>query len=87
MNAKVVRSLVFTVSDSSNVANHFVAIVNIGGKRIIIDPTQIQFLGGKPQIAEEKDWKLRLKSVKIAFDGANYEPAQTIKGQRLCKRC
>ncbi|MEX0268685.1 DUF4157 domain-containing protein [Leptolyngbyaceae cyanobacterium UHCC 1019] len=71
--------LAFATSDATKVANHFVVVVNISGQDIVVDPTQIQFLGGNPQVAAEATWRQRLQAVKIAFAGSDYEPAQVIK--------
>ena len=78
-DVKVIGILAFAASDVTKVANHFVVVVKIGGEDIVVDPTQIQFLGGNPQIATETTWRQRLRTVKIAFSGSDYEPAQAIK--------
>jgi len=78
-DVRVIGLLAFAASDPSKVANHLVVVVKIAGQDIVIDPTQIQFLGGNPQIAPKAAWRQRLQAVKIAFSGTDYEPAQVIK--------
>jgi hypothetical protein len=85
-DVRVIGLLAFATSDPSKVANHFVVVVNISGQDIVVDPTQIQFLGGNPQVAAEATWRQRLQAVKIAFAGSDYEPAQVIK-VKDCASC
>jgi hypothetical protein len=85
-DVRVIGLLAFAASDPSKVANHFVVVVNISGQDIVIDPTQIQFLGGNPQVAAEATWRQRLQAVKIAFAGSDYESAQVIK-VKDCASC
>lgn len=54
-------------------ANHVVTVVRLeSGIKLVIDPTMGQFLGGKPMIELESDWKNTLASAAVAFKGEGY---------------
>jgi hypothetical protein len=53
-------------------ANHIVTVVDLGSGRLVIDPTQGQFLGGRPMTAAVDQWKEVISNARVAFRGGRY---------------
>jgi len=56
-------------------ANHFVVVAEIGTRRVVIDATMGQFLGGHPIVEPEAAWKRRFGRSKVAFAREYLKPA------------
>jgi hypothetical protein len=56
-------------------ANHFVVVAEIGTRRVVIDATMGQFLGGHPIVEPEAAWRRRFGNSKVAFAYEYLKPA------------
>jgi hypothetical protein len=79
-SVKVRGILAFPPKPATGHANHFVVVVRLSPTlRAVVDATMGQFLGGKPSIESNNDWRARFRKAKVAFHGYTYLPPVAVR--------
>jgi hypothetical protein len=77
---KVRGILAFPPKPQTGHANHFVVVVRLTPTlRAVVDATMGQFLGGKPIVESNNDWRARFRKAKVAFHGYAYLPPAAVR--------
>ncbi|WOD37085.1 DUF4157 domain-containing protein [Nodosilinea sp. E11] len=59
--------------------NHFVIVVLVNGKKIVVDPTQGQFIGGEPTVTYDELWRKNFQNVKIRWLNLDTEKFEEVQ--------